>query len=49
MKFRSLAPLAAVAMLVGAPVFAANAATTKPAAVKHAQHGKHTKKAPKAH
>ena len=44
MKFRSLAPLAAVAMLVGAPVFAANAAATpdKPAAAK-AKHVKHKK------
>jgi hypothetical protein len=53
MKFRSLAPIAAVAMLVGAPVFAANAAKpTKPAVTKPAKHDKHEKKtkteAPKA-
>jgi hypothetical protein len=49
MKFRSLAPLAAVAMLVGAPIFAANAATTpsKPAAAKSAKHVKHLKKSAK--
>jgi hypothetical protein len=48
MKFRSLAPLAAVAMLVGAPIFAANAATsTKPAAEKPAKHVKHSKKTTK--
>jgi hypothetical protein len=45
MKFRSLAPIAAVAMLVGAPVFAANAAKPAKAAVtKPAKHAKHEKK-----
>lgn len=53
MKFRSLAPIAAVAMLVGAPVFAANAAKpAKPAVTKPAKHAKHDKRtkteAPKA-
>jgi hypothetical protein len=54
MKFRSLAPIAAVAMLVGAPVFAANArqadqARRHQAGASTPKHEKKTKtEAPKA-
>jgi len=42
MKFRNLAPIAAVAMIVAAPAFAAT-----PAAKPVKEHVKHSKKAPK--